>query len=322
MIGNWMQKIKQNKRRIGVGALALFLAGVMGVNLLQNSTSTIYAANDAEIVVDPDTTNDWETLAASSNSTENVGRIWTDKSVFDNNGDNGGYTLSGNTSASGTKIKANDSDFLVGLSAIASSSNLKTTTSKTTPLDVVLVLDDSGSMDETFGSSYYTYDEVNANNVVESHGHMENILGSDIATQDSSAPDYYAFVNDEYVRIEEITQNYSGDWWSSYQEHIRWELNGKTITPETTQFYRRNEHSAPSRTEALQTAVNNFIDEAAKTNATINETENKIRISIVVYEDNAQTENDLTICEGNNVDSLKRTVNSLNGMGLQMLVLE
>lgn len=75
MIGNWMQKIKQNKRRIGVGALALFLAGVMGVNLLQNSTSTIYAANDAEIVVDPDTTNDWETLAASSNSTENVGRI-------------------------------------------------------------------------------------------------------------------------------------------------------------------------------------------------------------------------------------------------------
>ena len=315
MIGNWMQKIKQNKRRIGVGALALFLAGVMGVNLLQNSTSTIYAANDAEIVVDPDTTNDWETLAASSNSTENVGRIWTDKSVFDNNGDNGGYTLSGNTSASGTKIKANDSDFLVGLSAIASSSNLKTTTSKTTPLDVVLVLDDSGSMDETFGSSYYTYDEVNANNVVESHGHMENILGSDIATQDSSAPDYYAFVNDEYVRIQEITQNYSGDWWTSYQEHIRWELNGQTITPETTQFYRRNEHSAPSRTEALQTAVNNFIDEAAKTNATINETENKIRISIVVYEDDAQTENGLTICEGNNVDGLKETVERLNGNG-------
>lgn len=156
MIGKWIQKIKKNKRQLGIGALALLLVGVMGVNLLQNSTSTVYAADDAKIVVDPDTTNDWETLAASSNSTENVGRIWTDKSVFDNNGDNGGYTLSGNTSASGTKIKANDSDFLVGLSAIASSSNLKTTTSKTTPLDVVLVLDDSGSMDEAFGSSYYT----------------------------------------------------------------------------------------------------------------------------------------------------------------------
>lgn len=217
MIGKWIQKIKKNKRQLGIGVLALLLAGIMGVNLLQNSTSTVYAANDADIVVDPDTTNDWETLAANSNSTENVGRIWTDKSVFDNSGENGGYTLSGNTSANGIKIKASDSDFLVGLSAIASSSNLKTTTSKTTPLDVVLVLDDSGSMDEAFGSSYYTYDEVNANNVIESHGHMESELGFNIATQDSSAPDYYAFVNDEYVRIEEITQNYSGDWWSSFK---------------------------------------------------------------------------------------------------------
>ena len=83
MIGKWIQKIKKNKRQVGVGVLALLLVGVMGVNLLQNSTSTVYAANDSGIVVDPDTTNDWETLAASSNSTENVGRIWTDKSVFD-----------------------------------------------------------------------------------------------------------------------------------------------------------------------------------------------------------------------------------------------
>ncbi len=58
MIGKWIQKIKKNKRRIGVGALALFLAGVMGVNLLQNSTSTVYAA-ESQTVVDPDTTNEW-----------------------------------------------------------------------------------------------------------------------------------------------------------------------------------------------------------------------------------------------------------------------
>lgn len=40
MIGKWIQKIKKNKRRIGVGALALFLAGVMGVNLLSNQAIT------------------------------------------------------------------------------------------------------------------------------------------------------------------------------------------------------------------------------------------------------------------------------------------
>ena len=36
MIGNWIQKIKKNKRQLGVGALALLLVGVMGVNLLSN----------------------------------------------------------------------------------------------------------------------------------------------------------------------------------------------------------------------------------------------------------------------------------------------
>lgn len=316
MIGKWIQKIKKNKRQLGVGALALLLVGVMGVNLLQNSTSTVYAANDAEIVVDPDTTNDWETLAANSNSTENVGRIWTDKSVFDNSGENGGYTLSGNTSANGIKIKASDSDFLVGLSAIASSSNLKTTTSKTTPLDVVLVLDDSGSMDENFGRTY-TYNEVNSSDVVISTGHIVQGGWSDgEARQDTVAPTYYALVNNEYVQIDEITNEVTGKyWWSgSYQEHVRWELSGEEVTPDTTQFYVQNSQML-TRTEALQKAVNSFIDKAAETNATINESENKIRISIVVYEDNAQTENGLTICEGNNVDSLKRTVNSLNGDG-------
>ena len=34
MIGKWIQKIKKNKRQLGVGALALLLVGVMGVNLL------------------------------------------------------------------------------------------------------------------------------------------------------------------------------------------------------------------------------------------------------------------------------------------------
>ena len=212
MIGKWIQKIKKNKRQLGVGALALLLVGVMGVNLLQNSTSTVYAANDAEIVVDPDTTNDWETLAANSNSTENVGRIWTDKSVFDNSGENGGYTLSGNTSANGIKIKASDSDFLVGLSAIASSSNLKTTTSKTTPLDVVLVLDDSGSMDENFGRTY-TYNEVNSSDVVISTGHIVQGGWSDgEARQDTVAPTYYALVNNEYVQIDEITNEVTGKY--------------------------------------------------------------------------------------------------------------
>lgn len=86
MIGKWIQKIKKNKRQLGVGALALLLVGVMGVNLLQNSTSTVYANGEPITEVDKDTTNSWESLATTSNSTQNIGRIWTDKSVFDSNG--------------------------------------------------------------------------------------------------------------------------------------------------------------------------------------------------------------------------------------------
>ena len=145
MIGNWMQKIKQNKRRIGVGALALFLAGVMGVNLLQNSTSTIYAA-EPQKVVDPDTTNDWDNYTSPGGvaSTQNVGRIWTDKTVTDTN-----YTFTGSDNL--PSIEKGDSDFIVALSALSSTSNLKAMVATSTPLDIVLVLDQSGSMAERFG---------------------------------------------------------------------------------------------------------------------------------------------------------------------------
>ena len=45
----------------------------------------LYATEDADMVVDPDTTNNWNNFTAPDGvtSTQNVGRIWTDKSVFD-----------------------------------------------------------------------------------------------------------------------------------------------------------------------------------------------------------------------------------------------
>lgn len=106
-------------------------------------------ANAADLkgntVVDPDTTNVWTdyTRPGGQPSTQNVGRIWTDKSVFDNtyafkNEDNAG--LSGQT------IEKGDSDFLVSLSALSSTSNLKEMVKTSQPLDIVLVLDTSGSM--------------------------------------------------------------------------------------------------------------------------------------------------------------------------------
>ena len=86
-------------------------------------------------VVDPDTSGRWEIWAAGHNgnkvTTQNVGRIWTDKTV--------------------KKAGKNEaSDFVTTLSAMSSTSN--STVTVTTPLDIVMVLDASGSMDDEMGS--------------------------------------------------------------------------------------------------------------------------------------------------------------------------
>lgn len=83
-------------------------------------------------IVDPDTSNHWKFWAGGYDgkevTTQNVGRIWTDKTV--------------------KKVESGDSDFLTTLSAISSTSD---TTVSGKPLDIVLVLDASGSMDDPMG---------------------------------------------------------------------------------------------------------------------------------------------------------------------------
>ncbi len=87
-------------------------------------------------VVDPDTSGRWEKWAAGHSgnkvTTQNVGRIWTDKTVKATEGNE-------------------ESDFLTTLSAMSSTSN--STVTVTTPLDIVMVLDASGSMDSAMGDT-------------------------------------------------------------------------------------------------------------------------------------------------------------------------
>lgn len=91
----------------------------------------------ATTTVDPDTRDRWKHWAAGGGdesrlSTQNVGRIWTDKTV----------------EAAGDE---DQSDFLTTLSVMSSTSN--TTVTQSMPLDIVLVLDVSGSMDDPMGST-------------------------------------------------------------------------------------------------------------------------------------------------------------------------
>ena len=99
-------------------------------------------------VADSVTINNWHEANALDDSTKNVGRIWTDKSVS-----TGNVTLTSrqneSQSQSATITKSANSDFLVGLSALSSTAKIVGQT--TVPLDIVLVLDVSGSMDDPAG---------------------------------------------------------------------------------------------------------------------------------------------------------------------------
>lgn len=92
-------------------------------------------------MADDVTINKWHDSEALDDSTKNVGRIWTDKSVS-----TGDVTLTSKTRETADIKKKDGSDFLVGLSALSSTAKIMGQT--TVPLDIVLVLDVSGSMDD------------------------------------------------------------------------------------------------------------------------------------------------------------------------------
>ena len=85
-------------------------------------------------IVDPDTTGRWQYWASGGEqdqTTRYVGRIWTDKTV--------------------EPAEDEKSDFVTTLSTMSSTSD--TTSLVTKPLDIVMVLDASGSMDDDMGGS-------------------------------------------------------------------------------------------------------------------------------------------------------------------------
>lgn len=107
----------------------------------EGETTAAQGTADRETISDPNTFNAWEHTQAYNNAT--TGRIWADKTVEEKQID-----LKGQDPIAVPKDKG--ADFLVALSAL--SSHASTTTTDTKPLDVVLVLDASGSMDDSMGN--------------------------------------------------------------------------------------------------------------------------------------------------------------------------
>lgn len=155
-----------------VKGVALLVTVIVALLMLATPTRAQAASFDENTVADPSTQFSYRDLIGNDSKgyvTENVGRIWPDKTV----------SASDITITPGTVSKDADEDFLVMLSALSSTSN--TTTMESKPLDIVMVFDVSGSMGYSFGTEYFytpTY--------------RVNYYGSGT---------YYALVDNEYQEV-------------------------------------------------------------------------------------------------------------------------
>lgn len=157
--------------------------------------------------------------------------------------------------------KTGDSQFLLTLEAFATGTT--TTTTTTDPVDIVLVLDVSGSMDENLMN--YTYNSV----------YNPKTNGrTDYYYQDENGQYQQAYYCDGEYGLR--GSHHDAGWYT--QDHQRWRdcqgESGRRLTPKTsasdtdtsrTQFYTRTEQdSGTKKIATLKTAVSTFIDSVAE----------------------------------------------------------
>lgn len=260
--------------------MCMISGGIIYASSGLNTGETAKAAGTT-LVTDASSMDGWKDIA--ENNTKYIGRVWTDKSVFSEN-----VTLS----PSGITVEKGDSDFMVALSAISSTSNI-TTTMDGMPLDIVMVLDTSGSMGEDFGDEEIyapTYD-----------------TGAGLLTGNR-----YVLDNGEYKQLTKVS-----DGWFSYH----WELDGNRISFKTSASDNDPDHYQmyilrnATRMDSLKEAVGNFIDETVKINNDIADTEDKHHISIVSYAEGSNIVAGLQECSDDNKQSLMTAVDNLNANG-------
>lgn len=219
--------------------------------------------------------------------------------------------------------------------------NEVTTTQTTKPLDIVLVLDVSGSMDQSITS--YTYEATSRRNwsydSIGSRTQYYYYDGTSYYTVQRERSNRY-WDRDEHELVRDYSLYYVDDSGSRHYLGNETRSEDATILEDTVLYTRSNGGSIPKMT-AMKNAVGNFIDQVAANAAgdpTITEDDVTHRISIVkfagdstnsigndTYYDWSYTYNysqvvkDLTEVSGNNIQELKSTVNSLDASGATLV---
>ena len=208
--GEDMKSTKRFKAALAA-VLVLALSPLFGgAAFAEGSSATTYSGNKTA-VTDPSTIWDWQGLV--ENDTSSVGRIWTDKTVSDNEISKNGITVS----------KENGADFLTALTALSSTSNLSDTA--TTPLDIVLVLDASGSMDDPMGDG----DDAKRIDALKSaaNSFIDEIAKQNATVKDAAKQHQVAIVKFAGDKTDKVGNDtyYDGRNWYNYSQVM------KTLAP-------------------------------------------------------------------------------------------
>lgn len=286
-------KGKADIRKIGAAVVATMLVVAMVIGLMPNETALA-----ATKVSDYGTETKYTESLGDNASTEYSGRIWTDKSVYSDSVTFDLYTPEEETEQrTATVSKDDNSDFLVAFSALGTSQAISGQTQA--PVDVVFVIDTSGSMQDDMSDTDSTNRIDNA--VAALNDSIEKVMDMNDYTRVAVV----AFSNTAQVllplgRYEQGTRTYQtgGGWWGGGQtETVKnyFSLQNNTlythVMPENSTTQTNNNRSVTGGTNiqmGIYTGLN-VLASAAETTATINGTEVTRVPSLILLSDGAPT---------------------------------
>ncbi len=137
-----MKKTKKNWKKISGAVIAMILVVVMVIGLWPSNVINAYAQAS-----DMSTADTWKESLGEDVSTQYAGRIWTDKSVYTDDVSFELFAEEGEEHPIANIELEKGEDFIVAYSALATAQAVSGQTQA--PVDVVFVVDISGSMDDS-----------------------------------------------------------------------------------------------------------------------------------------------------------------------------
>lgn len=298
--------------------LCVGLGGISAVNRVYADEEMPAEARAAAVETASDalTVENWNTTTDSD--TQNLGRIWTDKSVTSS------IVTFSNTDQAGQAITEavdpnKNEDFLASLSLLSSYANIKGTVTIAKPLDVVMVLDTSGSMTHSI-TDRIDYVKTNLHATSTYNDLSNKMRRENLYYQDPETGEYH-LIHKELVSAGFLKFNYTFSYMKNGKKVIIAEnVKGEQLGANADCIYVSRELSRTTKMDALKKAAKKFVDGMAATNINISDPAKRDRVSLVTFSSDAYrllgfTDDSLVL--KSKIDSLSADGATCSDLGLE-----